>query len=228
MKRILIIEDDLALQVAIKTALEENHYSVKAESDGYKGFEKAQQENIDLIILDLMLPSMKGEDICYELRMKGINTPILVLTASRDEIDEITLLKFGANDFLSKPVSIRRLLARVENQMRIQTISEKDLAVYQFGDVVIDFKKQEALKKDKPLTLTSKQYKILKMLIQHEGEVISRPDLLMKVWQYNVDNLPTTRTVDNYILKLRQEIEDDPTDPKHILTYYKSGYKFVK
>jgi DNA-binding response OmpR family regulator len=201
---------------------------VKTESDGLKGFEKAQQENLDLIILDLMLPGMKGEDICYELRMKGISTPILVLTASRDEIDEITLLKFGANDFISKPVSMRRLLARVENQMRIQTLSEKELDVYQFGNVHLDFKKHEAYKNDKPLTLTSTHYNILKMLIQHEGEVVSRTDLLMKVWKYNVDNLPTTRTVDNYILKLRQEIEDDPAHPQHILTYYKAGYKFVQ
>jgi len=228
MKKILIIEDDLAIQKAMKITLEQNHYSVKAESDGQKGYDKALNENLDLILLDLMLPHKNGEDICRDLRVKGVNTPIIVITASKDEIDEITLLKIGANDFLTKPVSIHRLLARVENQMRIHVISEKELDTFHFGDIELDFTRQEATKKQQPIALTSKEFKILKLLIQHEEEVVSRTDLLLKVWEYDVDNLPTTRTVDNYILNLRRKIENDPANPRHLITYYKSGYKFVK
>ncbi len=228
MHQILIIEDDLAIQKAMKITLEQNHYRVKTESDGQKGFDRAVNENLDLILLDLFLPSKNGEEICRELRQKGINTPIIVITASKEEIDEITLFKLGANDFLTKPVSIHRLLARVENQLRLQVKSEGQLDSYHFGDIDLDFKKQEALKGAQTLDLTAKEFNILKLLIQHEGEVISRTDLLLKVWEYDVDNLPTTRTVDNYILNLRRKIEDDPGNPRHLLTYYKSGYKFVK
>jgi DNA-binding response OmpR family regulator len=228
MKKILIIEDDLAIQKAMKITLEQNHYSVKVDSDGQTGYQKALNENLDLILLDLMLPHKNGEDICRDLRDKGVNTPIIVITASKDEIDEITLLKLGANDFLTKPVSIHRLLARVENQMRIHTISEKQIDTFHFGDVDLDFTRQEATKNKQPISLTSKEFKILKLLIQHEEEVVSRTDLLLKVWEYEVDNLPTTRTVDNYILNIRRKIEDDPANPRHLITYYKSGYKFVK
>jgi DNA-binding response OmpR family regulator len=228
MKRILIIEDDPAILKAIKIALEQAHHDVYTESDGEKGYIKAQQENIDLILLDLMLPNKNGEDICRDLRAKGITTPIIVITARKEEIDEVTLLKLGADDYLTKPVSIHKLLARVEKELRRLHKTELEIETYSFGFIDLDFKKQEAARQKKPIKLSAKEFEIIRLLIQREGEVVSRDELLDKVWGYDEEYLPTTRTVDNYILNLRKKIEDDPTHPKHLLTMHKSGYKFVK
>ena len=226
MKRILIIEDDPAISKGLSDALKEEHYEVVAEEDGEKGFKFAQNKNIALIILDLMLPSKNGIEICTDLRKKGINTPILMLTSKKEEMDKVLGLEVGADDYMTKPFSVRELLARVKALLRRKQEISKDIEEYAFGNVEIDFKKQTAVKNNKPIELSTTEFKILKYFIEHEGEVVTRDNLLDKVWGYDV--FPTSRTVDNYILSIRKQIEDNPSEPKHLLTVPKAGYKFVK
>jgi two-component system alkaline phosphatase synthesis response regulator PhoP len=226
MKRILIIEDDPAISKGLTDALKEEHYEVVSESDGEKGFKFAQNENIALIILDLMLPSKNGIEICTDLRKKGINTPILMLTSKKEEMDKVLGLEVGADDYLTKPFSVRELLARIKALLRRKNEIVKDIEDYSFANVQIDFKRQIASKNSKPIELSTTEFKILKYFVEHEGEVVTRDNLLDKVWGYDV--FPTSRTVDNYILSIRKQIEDNPSEPKHLITVPKAGYKFVK
>ncbi|NWF89234.1 MAG: response regulator transcription factor [Ignavibacteriaceae bacterium] len=226
MKRILIIEDDPAISRGLSDALTQEHFEVVTEEDGEKGFKFAQNENIALIILDLMLPAKNGIEICSDLRKKGINTPILMLTSKNEEMDKVLGLEVGADDYLTKPFSIRELLARVKALLRRNQEIVKYIEAYSFGSVYIDFKKQTALKNDKPVELSTTEFKIIKYFVEHEGEVVSRDNLLDKVWGYDV--FPTSRTVDNYILSIRKQIEDNPSEPKHLITVPKAGYRFVK
>jgi DNA-binding response OmpR family regulator len=172
------------------------------------------------------LPGKDGMEICRELRKDGINTPILMLTSKKEEMDKVLGLELGADDYVTKPFSVRELKARVKALLRRKAEIKKDLEEYSFGSIHIDFKKQEAMKKNKHLKLSSREFEILKYLILHEGEVVTRDMLLDDVWGY--ENFPTTRTVDNYILSLRKKIEENPSKPKHLLTVHTSGYKFVK
>ena len=224
MQQILIIEDDLAILKGLQAGFESEHYTVLTANDGGEGYALALQENIDLIVLDLMLPTKNGEDICRDLRKNGITTPILMLTSKSDETDKILGLEIGADDYVTKPFSMRELKARIKALLRRSTISKEEVETFFFSDVHLDFKKQEASKKKQPIKLSAKEFEIMQLLIQHEGEVVSRDMLLNQVWGY--DFFPTTRTVDNYILNLRKKIEDDPSNPKHLLTIHKSGYKF--
>lgn len=226
MKRILVIEDDPAISKGLYDALHDEHYDVVTEDDGEKGFKFAQSENIALIILDLMLPSKNGIEICTDLRKKGINTPILMLTSKKEEMDKVLGLEVGADDYVTKPFSVRELLARVKALLRRKQEIVREIEEYAFGSVQIDFKKQAASKKNKPIELSTTEFKILKYFIEHEDEVVTRDNLLDKVWGYDV--FPTSRTVDNYILSIRKQIEDNPSDPKHLITVPKAGYKFVK
>lgn len=226
MKRILIIEDDPAISKGLTDALKTEHYDVVTEEDGEKGFKFAQNENIALIILDLMLPSKNGIEICTDLRKKGINTPVLMLTSKKDEMDKVLGLEVGADDYLTKPFSVRELLARVKALLRRKQDIVKDIEEYSFGSVHIDFKKQSASKNSRDIELSTTEFKILKYFVEHEGEVVTRDNLLDRVWGYDV--FPTSRTVDNYILSIRKQIEINPSDPKHLITVPKAGYKFVK
>jgi DNA-binding response OmpR family regulator len=226
MKRILVIEDDPAIQKGLKESLEQEHYEVLTAADGLKGFQMAQRENIDLIILDIMLPGKNGQDICSDLRKLGVSIPILMLTSKKHETDKVLGLELGADDYVTKPFSLRELHARIKALLRRKAEINKDLEEIVFGKLVVNFKKQEAFKKGKRLGLSVKEFEILKYFAQREGMVITRTMLLDDVWGYDV--YPTTRTVDNYILSLRKKIEDDPSDPKHILTVHTSGYKFLK
>lgn len=226
MKRILIIEDDPAISMGLEASLRDEFYDVLTAADGEKGFQLGKKENIDLIILDLMLPGKNGRDICRDLRMEGINTPILMLTSKSEEMDKVLGLELGADDYMTKPFSIRELHARIKALLRRKGDIIKDIDEYTFGNVHIDFHKQEAIKNNIPLKLSSKEFDVLKYFIQHESEVVTRDMMLNDVWGY--ESFPTTRTVDNYILSLRKKIEDNPSDPKHVLTVHTSGYKFVK
>ena len=226
MKRILVIEDDPAISKGLSDALFDEHYDVVTEADGEKGFKFAQNENIALIILDLMLPSKNGIEICTDLRKKGVNTPILMLTSKKEEMDKVLGLEIGADDYVTKPFSVRELMARIKALLRRKQDIAKDIEEYAFGLVQIDFKKQIAIKNNKPIDLNTTEYKILKYFIEHEGEVVTRDNLLDKVWGYDV--FPTSRTVDNYILSIRKQIEENPSEPKHLITVPKAGYKFVK
>ncbi len=226
MNKILIIEDDPAISLGLEEALKNEHYDVTTEADGALGYERALGGEYDLILLDLMLPSKDGMDICKDLRSNSITIPILMLTSKKEEIDKILGLEIGADDYVTKPFSVRELLARIKAILRRSTEIAISIEKYSFANISIDFKKQEASKNNENLELSSTEYKILKYLIEHEGEVISRNKFLDKVWGY--ESFPSTRTVDNFILSIRKQIEDDPSNPKHLITVHKAGYKFVK
>jgi len=226
MKKILIIEDDPAIRTGLKETFTTEGYDVSDAETGTKGFEIAGKHDFDLIVLDLILPGKDGIEICKELRSDGVKTPIIMVTSRKEEIDKILGLEIGADDYVTKPFSIRELLARVKALIRRSTYEPGDIEEVAFANLKIDFKKQEMLKDENPVRLSATEYRILHYFIDHEGEVISRDKFLDEVWGY--DSYPTTRTVDNYILSLRKKIEDDPTKPKHLLTIHKVGYKFVK
>ena len=190
------------------------------------GFEIASKNNFDLIILDLILPGKDGIEICKDLRSDGVKTPIIMVTSRKEEIDKILGLEIGADDYVTKPFSLRELLARIKALIRRSTYEPGDIEEVDFADMKINFTKQEMFKGTNPIKLSATEYRILHYFIDHESEVISRDKFLDEVWGY--DTFPTTRTVDNYILSLRKKIEDDPANPKHLLTVHKVGYKFVK
>ncbi len=227
MKKILIIEDDDALRVTLSAALEVENFEVLSASDGEKGFSLACQEKVDLIALDLVLPLKTGMEICKELRKKNILTPIIMMTGQKqEELDKVLGLELGADDYLLKPFGIKEFLARINAILRRTSPKESEIEEYAFGDVMINFKKQTAKKGDADISFTSKEFGLLKLLITLEGEVISRDTILNVVWGY--DNYPTTRTIDTFVHNIRKKIEDDPSNPVHILTIPWSGYKFKK
>jgi DNA-binding response OmpR family regulator len=226
MKTILIVEDDAAILRGLQEVLEKEHYTVLTGSTGSRGLALGKNENVDLIILDLGLPDINGEDVCKELRAGGVSTPIMMLTSKGMEMDKVLGLEMGADDYMTKPFGIRELLARVRVLLRRKGELVKDIENCIFGEVQIDFVKQETRRKGKNVKLSVREYAVMKFLAQHEGEVVTREMLLNKVWGY--DTFPTTRTVDNYILALRKKLEDDAASPKHILTVHTAGYKFVK
>jgi DNA-binding response OmpR family regulator len=226
MSRILLIEDDPAIIIGLEDSLNEEHYDVVTANDGFLGFQKAKNEKFDIIILDLMLPSKNGIDICKELRRDNIQTPILMLTSKKDEMDKILGLEIGADDYVTKPFSIRELQARIKVLLRRNSKIRNDIQEINFGNIQINFKNLEAIKNGSVIELSLLEFKILKYLAERAGEVISRDQLLDDVWGYN--NFPTTRTVDNYILSLRKKIEDNPSQPIHIITFHKVGYKFMR
>jgi DNA-binding response OmpR family regulator len=226
MKKILIIEDDPAVSTGLSESLKEQHFDVSTSMSGKMGYEKALEGRYDLIILDLMLPEKSGIDICRDLRINRVHTPIIMLTGRKDEIDKVIGLELGADDYVTKPFSLRELVARVNAILRRSQEIRKEVEEYFFSDVYLNFRKQEASKDGKSLDLSVMEYKVMKYFVQREGEVIQRNDLLNEVWGY--DNYPSTRTVDNFILNLRKMIEDDHSKPTHLLTVHGAGYKFVK
>jgi DNA-binding response OmpR family regulator len=225
MKKILIIEDDLAIQKGVKDNLELENYEVITESDGEAGLQTAIKQLPDLIILDLNLPSKSGYDICRELRSSGNNVPIIMLSARAEEADKVLGLELGADDYVTKPFSIRELLSRIKAVLRRKSEFENETDSYFIDDIKIDFKKMEAYKGKKLIFMSLKEYEILKFFIKHKEEVVSRNMLLDEVWGYEV--FPTTRTVDNYVMMIRKKIEKNPSIPKHILTIHSAGYRFV-
>lgn len=226
MKKILIIEDDPATIAGLEETLKAEHFEVTTVMSGQMGYEKAKTDDYDLILLDLMLPEKNGIDVCKDLRKDGISTPILMLTGKKEEIDKVIGLEIGADDYVTKPFSIRELVARVKALLRRPQEIRPEVEEYSFGDVFLDFKKQEAKKGTNPVELSVMEFKVMQYFIQREGEVIERIKLLDEVWGY--ENYPSTRTVDNFILNLRKKIEDDHSNPKHLLTVHGAGYKFVK
>lgn len=224
--KILIIEDEADVLRGLEINLTREGYRVLGAPTGDAGLQLAIRENPSLIILDLMLPGMSGLDVCRELRRKGIETPIIMLTAKSEEIDRVVGLEIGADDYVSKPFSLRELLARIHVQLRKRPKrSPERIARYRFNEVEVDFEKYTATRKGEPVELTAKEHEVLQFLIQYRGEVVTRDRMLNEVWGYEA--YPTTRTVDNHILKLRQKLEDDPANPRYILSIYGEGYKFV-
>jgi two-component system alkaline phosphatase synthesis response regulator PhoP len=222
--RILIVEDDPAMSVALRDGFEFEKYAVEMANDGEEGLRLAQRGMHDLMILDVMLPKKSGLDVCKELRKNGSATPIIMLTARGQEIDKIVGLKLGADDYVTKPFSFMELLARVEAVLRrVTRTSAGD--EYAFGDITLDFRTYQATKAGFPLDLTPREFRILRYFIDHADEVVSREALLNHVWGY--DSSAFTRTVDTHMARLRQKVENVPAEPRHLLTVHRVGYKFV-
>jgi len=221
----LIVEDDQAMAVALRDGFEYEGYAVQVARDGSSGLRLATERDIDLIILDVMLPKMSGFDVCKQLRSSGNATPIIMLTARGQEIDKVVGLKIGADDYVTKPFSFMELMARVEALLRRTSRQAEQLDSFQFGEIVINFKRFEVSRRGISVELSPREFKILKYFIEHRGEVISRDQLLDAVWGYG--SFPLTRTVDMHIAKLRHKIEEIPSDPRYIITVHRIGYKFV-
>jgi DNA-binding response OmpR family regulator len=226
MKRILIVEDDKAILRGLVDSFKAEHFDVETSADGEEAYKLAKRNRFDSIILDVMLPGLNGFDICKQLRLDGVKTPILMLTGKGEEIDKVMGLELGADDYVTKPFSVKELIARIKALLRRQSDIHSELTETSFADVVVDFKKQDATRGKKKLDLTAKEFQLLKYFAEREGEVITRNQLLDEVWGYEA--MPTTRTVDNYILSLRKKIEQHPSKPKHLLTVHTAGYKFVR
>src|SRR5262245_24468771 len=225
MSLVLIVEDDPAILRGLKDNLIKKQYNVVTASDGEEGFNMALEKKPDLVILDLMLPGMNGLEICQKLRSENFCAPILMLTARGEESDRVLGLDLGADDYMTKPFSIRELLARVRALLR-RTQSGVPLPdELRFDDVIVNFRRFEATKRGVPLDLTKKEFGILRLLAARAGEVVSREDLLNDVWGY--ENYPTTRTIDTHIGWLRAKLEADPAAPKHLITVHGVGYKFT-
>ncbi len=227
MYQILIVEDDKDIADGLGMHLSEEGYTVLKVTEGDSVVNLVIQKSPHLILLDIVLPGMSGIDVCRELRQKGLDVPIIMLSGKKiEEIDQVVGLEIGADDYVTKPFGIKELLARVRVHLRRQpSQSSNGLHRYHFGDVEIDFDKFSATRDDEAVNLTPKEFDILRLLISSCGELVTRDRLLDVVWGYDV--YPTTRTVDNHILKLRKKLEEDPASPKHILSIYGEGYKFV-
>jgi DNA-binding response OmpR family regulator len=223
--RVLIVEDDQAMAVALRDGFEYEGYAVQVARDGLAGLKIASERDLDVIILDVMLPKLSGFDVCKQLRNTGNSTPIIMLTARGQEIDKVVGLKIGADDYVTKPFSFMELIARVEAMLRRTSRQTEAPDDFRFGDLAVNFKKFEVMKAGIPLEMSAREFNILKFFIEHRGEVVTRDQLLDSVWGYG--SFPLTRTVDMHIAKLRQKIEDTPSDPKHIITVHRVGYKFV-
>jgi DNA-binding response OmpR family regulator len=225
MSRILVVEDDGAILRGLRDNLVAESYEVITAADGAEGYRLSQERKPDLIVLDLMLPKLSGYEICKKLRDEGNPVPILMLTARGEEPDRILGLDLGADDYVTKPFSIRELLARVRALLRRSEPQIPQLDRLTFGDVVVDFPQFEARKKGQLVEMTPKQFGVLQYLAARPGKVMRREELLEEVWGY--DNYPTTRTVDNHIATLRAKLEEDPAEPRHLITVHGVGYKFV-
>ena len=224
MKTILIIEDDVSILRGLKDNLEYEGYKVITETDGEKGFKLAFEKKTDLILLDIMLPGMNGYEICRKMKKEKPGLPIIMITARGSEMDKVSGLDIGADDYVTKPFSIPELMARVRAIFRRVAQAYNIPKQYSFGKVKLDFTKYQAFLNNQEIKLSSKEFAILEYFIKHEGEAVHRHDFLNEVWGYEAT--PTTRTVDNFILDLRKKLEDNPSKPKHIVSIRGIGYKF--
>ncbi len=225
MSRILIVEDEPALLRAVADNFRFESYEVIEAADGESGYQKAVQQNPDLIILDIMLPRMSGYDVCRRLRAEGVQVPILMLTARGDESDRVIGLDLGADDYVTKPFSVRELSARVRAHLRRSHVSTAQPDELRIGEVHIDFRTYEARRGKTPLDFTRKEFQLLRLLVSRQGAVVSRDELLDEVW--GQESFPTTRTVDTHIANLRAKIEPDLRRPQHLITVHGVGYRWV-
>jgi DNA-binding response OmpR family regulator len=225
MSRILIVEDEPALLRAIADNFRFESYEVIEADDGETGYQKANEHKPDLIILDIMLPRMSGYDVCRRLRAEGVQIPILMLTARGDESDRVIGLDLGADDYVTKPFSVRELSARVRAHLRRSHISTTQPDELRIGEVRINFRSYEARRGKTPLDFTRKEFQLLRLLVSRQGAVVSRDELLNEVW--GQEAYPTTRTVDTHIANLRAKIESDARRPQHLITVHGVGYRWI-
>jgi DNA-binding response OmpR family regulator len=223
-ERILVIEDDRAVQKALKRLFEGEGFVVDIAGNGAAGLEMFRAAPPSVLVLDLSLPGTPGQDVCREISQAAPSLPIIILSARTEVMDKVLLLELGAHDYVTKPFSPRELLARVRTAMRRSSRTPLT-ETFSFGDVKVDFKKMELWREGNLVQLTSQEFKVLKFMIQNAERVLSREELLNHVWGYR--NYPSTRTVDNHILRLRQKVEKDPANPLHFRTVHSAGYKFV-
>jgi two-component system alkaline phosphatase synthesis response regulator PhoP len=226
MKTILIIEDDPGIQLSLKDEFESESFEVYTADDGIAGLEMIKKYAPDLIILDLMLPFLNGNEICKKLRQEGNKVPIIILTVKDQEIDKVLGLELGADDYVTKPFGMRELLARVNALLRRSGDSVPESTLFTIGDTVFDLNKYEALKKGTKTEYTSLEFKMVKLLHEKRGEVVTRHDFLNRVWG-EYDTLVTERTIDSHIANIRKKLEDDPSDPRYIVSIRSVGYKLV-
>ncbi len=225
-KKILVVEDEPGILLSLRDEFESEGYTVCTSESGDKALEMAKKQSPDLIILDIMLPVLDGYEVCKKLRMEGDTTPIIMLTVKDKEVDKVLGLELGADDYVTKPFSLRELTARVKALFRRIEERGKDLASYSFGEIRLDFQKYEATKRGKKLDLTPLEFRMLKLLIEKKGQVLSRDEFLDHIW--GEENISVSfRTVDSHIANIRKKIEDDPSNPKYILSLRSVGYKFV-
>jgi len=224
-KRILLVEDEPGLVLTLRDRLTKEGYSVDGTPDGESGLERAANEAFDLVLLDVMLPRLNGFDVLRELRRRGVETPVIMLTAKGQIADKVAGLKLGADDYVTKPFEMVELLARVEAKLRRAPVNAHPVDGYQFGDVRVDFRRAEVTKAGEPLELSAREFQLLKHFIEHRGATLTREELLNEVWGYNA--MPSTRTVDVHVAWLRQKVEPNPRHPQYILTVHGVGYRFA-
>ena len=223
--RILVVDDEPNIRDLLSTGLSFAGFQVKTVANGAATISAVLEEEPDLIILDVMLPKRSGLDICRKIRADGNEVPIIMLTARGQEIDKVLGLKLGADDYVTKPFSFLELMARVEAILRRAAVPGPTVDAFHFGDVEVAFKACEVRKAGQRVDLSAREFELLRFLIEHRGEVVSRDRLLDAVWGYQ--SMPFTRTVDMHVAKLRKKIEDRPAEPRHVVTVHRFGYKFV-
>ena len=223
--RILIVEDEPAMVAGLRDNFEYEGYDVISAEDGASGLATALSENPDLVVLDVMMPRMSGLDVCKQLKAKRPSLPIIMLTARGQEIDKVVGLELGADDYVTKPFSIRELMARVKAVLRRASPHVPVSDVYRFNDIEVNIRSNAVTRGGQPVELSAKEFALLAYFVAHPAETLSRDQLLDAVWGY--ENYPNTRTVDAHIVHLRQKLEPNPEEPRFILTIHGSGYKFV-
>jgi two-component system alkaline phosphatase synthesis response regulator PhoP len=224
-KRLLLIEDEPGLVLTLRDRLTREGYLIETSADGESGLERAAEEAFDLVLLDVMLPRLNGFDVVRDLRTRGVDTPVIMLTAKGQVVDKVVGLKLGADDYVTKPFEMVELLARIEAKLRRAPVTAHPSEGYQFGDVRVDFRRAEITRAGSPLELSAREFQLLKYFIEHRGATLTREELLNEVWGYN--SMPSTRTVDVHVAWLRQKIEPNPRHPQFILTVHGMGYKFA-
>jgi len=226
-KKILIIDDDRVLRQTLAVALQTEGYGVAEAADGREGLDKALKGSFDLVVLDVVMPSLGGLEVCRKLREAGRQIPVIVMSGKKKkEIDKVLGLELGGDDYLTKPFGTDEFIARVHAVLRRSRPEVPEIEDLAFGDVAIDFRKKIATKAGSDLHLTAREFSLLRLLAGCEGQVVSRETILNKVWEY--EKYPTTRTIDTFMYNLRRKIEDDPAAPKHLITVPWLGYKFQR
>jgi DNA-binding response OmpR family regulator len=223
MKRILVIEDDADLGFGLRNNLEIEGYDVRVASDGMHGLTILESERFALVVLDLMMPGIDGLRVLRTMRERGDRTPVLILTARGQEEDKVRGLRLGADDYVTKPFGVLELLARIEALLRRAQPARPGGVVVRFGDIELDASIRQVRKRGQPVELSPKEFDLLVALLEADGAVRSRQELMQQVWGYEASVL--SRTVDTHVAELRRKLEDDPAFPRHLLTVRKAGYR---